>query len=147
MTKGDDSFILIDLRSNEEYVEEHIIGAINVPAYKDRDNSDYGAVQRIISTTKQLQKDNPGKDLIVYCYSIPCMTGRKVGKILADEGIYVKLLGVGWNEWRYYWQLWNHPHEWNITNVEDYVISGSEPGIFDADITGTGCPIEGGLGC
>tara|TARA_Y100000310_G_C20698277_1_gene827271 strand:+ start:4050 stop:4670 length:621 start_codon:yes stop_codon:yes gene_type:complete len=147
MAKGDDSFILIDLRSNEEYVEEHIIGAINIPAYKDRDHSDYGAIKRITDTAKQIKADNPEKDIIVYCYSIPCMTGRKVGKILADEGVYVKHLGVGWNEWRYYWQLWNHPHEWETTNVEDYVTSGPEPGVFDADITGTGCPIEGGLGC
>ncbi len=147
MAKGDESFILIDLRSEEEYLEEHVIGAVNVPAYKDRDHSDYGAIDRITESVKALHEANPEKDLIVYCYSIPCMTGRKVGKILADKGIYVKSLGVGWNEWRYFWTLWNHPHEWNTTNVEDYVTSGPEPGVFEADFTGAACPIEGGLGC
>src|SRR3989338_6230167 len=48
MDKGDDSFILVDLRSQEEYEEEHIIWAVNIPAYKDRDNSDYGAIERIV---------------------------------------------------------------------------------------------------
>jgi rhodanese-related sulfurtransferase len=143
---NDGTFILVDLRSEEEYVEEHIIGALSVPAYKDRDHSDYGATERITNSFREIVEENPGKYIIVYCYSIPCMTGRKVGKILADEGIYVKHLGVGWNEWRYFWTLWNHPHEWNQTNVEDYIASGPEPGVF-GDGLSTGCPIDGSLGC
>jgi len=144
---SDQNFVLVDLRSSEEYVEEHIVTAINIPAYRDRDNSDYGAVERIVSSFSKLREDNPDKDIIVYCYSIPCMTGRKVGKILADNQIYVKELGVGWNEWRYFWTLWNHPHEWNNTFVEDYVVSGKEPGTFTGRSTQNSCSIEGSLGC
>ncbi len=126
MDKGDKSFILVDLRSQQEYEGEHIIGAINIPAYKDPNTSDYGDVERIVSEFAELPKD---KDIIVYCYSTPCMTGRKVGKMLAENGIYVKQLGVGWNEWRHFWTLWNHEHEWGQTTVEDYVSTGTEPGI------------------
>jgi rhodanese-related sulfurtransferase len=147
MDKGDAGFILVDLRSEEEYIEEHVIGAINIPAYKDRDHSDYGAVERITNSFKELKAENPDKELIVYCYSIPCMTGRKVGNMLAENDIYVKHLGVGWNEWRYYWELWNHPHEWEDSNVEDYVISGSEPGTPMLKVNSTVCPIDGPLGC
>ncbi|MEX0933672.1 MAG: rhodanese-like domain-containing protein [Candidatus Paceibacterota bacterium] len=129
--KGEtDDFILIDLRSEEEYAEEHIVGAINVPAYKDREYSDYGAIQRIRQSVRELKEKNPEKDIIVYCYSTPCMTGRKVGKILAEDGIYVKHLGIGWNEWRHFWKLWNHPHEWEITDPTEYTASGPEPGVF-----------------
>ncbi len=141
-----ENVILVDLRSQEEYEEEHILGAVNVPAYKDRDRSDYGAVDRIVSSFQQLQKDNPEKEFIVYCYSMPCMTGRKIGQILADHGIYVKHLGIGWIEWRYHWELWNHPHEWNQTDVMDYIASGPEPGIISSNVTGGFCSI-GGLGC
>jgi rhodanese-related sulfurtransferase len=144
----DDTYILVDLRSQEEYEEEHITTAVNVPAYKDRDNSDYGAVDRIVSSFKKLHEENPGKDFIVYCYSTPCMTGRKIGKILADNGIYVKHLGIGWNEWRYDWTSFNHPHEWNITSSEQYISSGPEPGTLSDDLLGTGCPIGSDeLGC
>jgi rhodanese-related sulfurtransferase len=147
MAQGDDSVVLVDLRSEEEYIEEHIRGALNVPAYKDRDHSDYGATERIYASFKEIKDNNPGKEIIVYCYSIPCMTGRKVGKILSDRGIFVKHLGVGWNEWRYYWEMWNHPHEWATTNVEDYIWTGNEPGDpFDPEL-GAGCPIGGELGC
>lgn len=125
MDKGDKSFVLVDLRSPQEYEKEHIVGAINIPAYKDPDTSVYEEVERIVAEFKQLPQD---KEIIVYCYSIPCMTGRKIGKILAENGIFVKHLGIGWNEWRHFWQLWNHEHEWAITGPEDYITSGSEPG-------------------
>lgn len=121
MSKNDSNFILVDLRSPEEYAREHIKEAINIPAYKDEETPDYNA-ERLISQFSELPKD---KDIIVYCYSTPCMTGRKVGKILAENEIYVKHLGIGWNEWRYAWTSWNHEYEWSITNVSDYIEVGS----------------------
>tara|TARA_Y100000310_G_scaffold291005_1_gene318595 strand:- start:5119 stop:5742 length:624 start_codon:yes stop_codon:yes gene_type:complete len=144
MDKGDTSFILVDLRSDEEYEEEHVTGALNIPAYKDPDTSAYGDVERIVSSFEALPKD---KEVIMYCYSIPCMTGRKIGKMLAEHGIYVKHLNVGWNEWRYAWNTWNHPHEWNVTDVMDYVISGTEPGTPKTNAESKACPIEGTFGC
>ena len=144
MDKGAMDFILVDLRSQEEYEREHIIGAINIPAYKTPDKSAYSDVERIVGAFSELPKD---KDIIVYCYSIPCMTGRKIGNMLAEHGIYVKQLGIGWNEWRYYWNLWNHEHEWELTDVEDYVSTGSEPGISKSKANSTICNIEGKFGC
>lgn len=144
MDKGDDSFILVDLRSQEEYEQEHIIGAINIPAYSSPDKSDYDAVERIVSEFAKLPKD---KDIIVYCYSIPCMTGRKVGKMLSENEIYVKHLGIGWNEWRYYWELWNHEHELNVTDVNNYISSGSDSGIPPTNTNSSICPLEGNLSC
>lgn len=124
MDKGDENFILIDLRSEQEYEKSHIIGAINISAYKDPETSAYDEKDRIINSFRQLPKD---KEIIVYCYSMPCMTGRKIGKMLAESGIYVKHLGIGWNEWRYYWKLWNHDGE-APSKFEDYISSGKEPG-------------------
>tara|TARA_Y100000310_G_scaffold342862_1_gene447934 strand:- start:3435 stop:4034 length:600 start_codon:yes stop_codon:yes gene_type:complete len=121
MTKGDDSFVLIDLRSAEEYEREHIKSAINIPAYKNPDKSAYDDVERIVNAFSKLPKD---KEIIVYCYSIPCMTGRKIGNMLAEHDIYIKQLGIGWNEWKYYWELWNHEHEWAKTDVNDYIEVG-----------------------
>jgi len=120
MSKNDFNFTLVDLRSPEEYAREHIKGAINIPAYKDEETPDYNS-ERLVSEFSKLSKD---KDIIVYCYSKPCMTGRKIGKILAENGIYVKHLGIGWNEWRYSWTSWNHEYEWNITKVSDYIEVG-----------------------
>lgn len=147
MMAGGNDFILVDVRSQQEYEEEHIVGAVNIPAYKDPDTSAYGDVERITNSFRELIDQNPNKDIIVYCYSTPCMTGRKVGKMLADRGMYVKELGIGWNEWRYDWNAWNHPHEWDITSVEDYVVSGREPGVFSGATTSNACPVTNDLGC
>ena len=147
MDKGVETFVLVDVRSQEEYEEEHIIGAVSVPAYKDRYTSAYGDVERIVASFRELEGLHPNKDLIVYCYSIPCMTGRKVGNMLAEHDIYVKELGVGWNEWRYDWTAWNHPHEWDITNPEEYIATGSEPGRPILRDNREACPINNEFGC
>jgi rhodanese-related sulfurtransferase len=143
MMQGKENYLIVDLRSAEEYEREHIRGAVNIPAYVNPDKSAYDQVDRIVAEFKALPQD---KDIVVYCYSTPCMTGRKVGKMLAHEGIYVKHLGIGWNDWRYDWNAWNHEHEWNQTNVTDYIWSGAEPGP-KVNTTGKACPIGGEFGC
>lgn len=122
MAEKKDDFVLIDLRSEQEYRKEHIIGALNVPAYKTPDKSAYDDKERIIESFQDIIAGNPGKEIIVHCYSSACMTGRKIGKMLAEKGIYVKHLGIGWNEWRYSWNLWNHDGE-APSKVEDYITS------------------------
>lgn len=145
MDKGTGNFVLVDLRSSEEYKKEHVIGAVNIPAYKDPNTSAYDEMDRIVGDFQKLINENPGKEIIVYCYSTPCMTGRKIGKMLVDRDIYVKHLGIGWNEWRYYWNLWNHDGE-TPTKVEDYIISGNEPGKPKQKNSLTPCS-EGQFGC
>ncbi len=122
MTEKKNDFVLVDLRSEQEYKHEHIIGAINVPAYKTPDKSAYDDKERIIASFQKIIAENPGKDIIVHCYSSACMTWRKIGKMLSEKGIYVKHLGIGWNEWRYSWNLWNHDGE-APSKVEDYIVS------------------------
>ncbi|MBI4163401.1 MAG: rhodanese-like domain-containing protein [Candidatus Aenigmarchaeota archaeon] len=146
MDKGVSNFVLVDLRSQQEYEKEHVVGAVSIPAYKDPDTSAYDEVDRIVNSFKELKENNPGKDIIVYCYSMPCMTGRKIGKMLVENGIYVKHLGIGWNEWRFFWNLWNHEHEWNQTDVMNYIATGKEPGKPKLKNTTQTC-IEGEFGC
>ncbi len=149
MDKGDLSYVLVDLRSQEEYEKEHVVGAINIPAYTTPNISikietDKDAAKGIIDAFRTLPKN---KEIITYCYSMPCMTGRKIGKLLAENGIYVKTLNIGWNEWRYFWTLWNHEGEWNSTDVADYVVSGSEPGEPKLKIESGGTCSKGEFGC
>jgi rhodanese-related sulfurtransferase len=129
MDKGEQNYVLVDLRSPQEYEREHIIGAVNIPAYTDPNTSTYEEKDRIVRQFRELIEKNPGKEIITYCYSIPCMTGRKIGKMLAENDIYVKTLIIGWNEWRHFWTLWNHEHEWKTTKPEDYIWKGKEPGV------------------
>lgn len=127
MDKGSMDSMLVDLRSEEEYKEGHIITAINIPAYKNKDESNYSDVERIVRAFTLLQEKHPQKDIIIYCYSQFCMTGRKVGKILSDHGIYVKHLGIGRNEWKYDRRGRNHEHERKTTSPTNYIATGTLP--------------------
>lgn len=143
MSRGEtDSFVLVDLRSPQEYEKEHVVTAVNIPAYKDPNTSAYEETERIIGQFRALPNN---KELIVYCYSMPCMTGRKIGKMLADNNIFVKHLGIGWNEWRYFWNLWNHDGE-TPTSVSDFIVSGKEPGTIKSTELPSPCG-EGDFGC
>ena len=143
MDHRDQSYVLVDLRSQQEYEREHVAGAVSIPAYSDPDTSAYGDVERIVSAFRALPED---RDIIVYCYSMPCMTGRKIGQMLTEHGLYVQHLGIGWNEWRHFWTLWNHEHEWKTTNVADFIASGKEPGAFKGKPVIAPCT-EGQFGC
>ena len=143
LDKGERKYAIVDLRSAEEYRVGHIPTALNIPAYKDKYTSAYDEVDRIVAEFQALPE---GKEIVTYCYSIPCMTSRKVGHLLAEEGVYVKHLNIGWNEWRYYWKLWNHEHEWATANSEDYVVTGEVPGTWPVSGIPSPCT-EGDLGC
>jgi rhodanese-related sulfurtransferase len=146
MSRGDtDGYVLVDLRSAEEYEKEHIVTAVNVPAYKDPNTSAYEEKERIIGAFRKLKEDNPEKEIIAYCYSAPCMTGRKIGEMLAEAGVFVKHLNIGWNEWRYSWSAWNHDME-TPTKVEDFIFVGKEPGSPKLSELPSPCG-EGELGC
>jgi rhodanese-related sulfurtransferase len=146
MDAGHTNYILVDVRSEEEYRSGHIIGAINIPVYRSPNSSinldtDVDEAAAIVENFRALPKD---KEIIIYCYSAACMSGRKVGKLLAENGIYVKILNIGWNEWRYYWNMWNHEGE--TAKVEDYIASGPEPGTVVKKNNSPSCS-SGGFGC
>lgn len=143
MDKKDQSFILVDLRSQQEYEEDHIRWAVSIPAYKDPDTSAYDDKERILAWFQELKALYPQRDIIVYCYSGPCMTGRKIGHFLAQNNIYVKHLGIGWNERKYDWNGRNHEHERTQTDPAAYRASGDSV----LPSTGSSCPIDNEFGC
>ena len=151
MDRGDDSFVLVDVRSSEEYSKEHITGAYNVPAYTDKTTLQKTNEERVVNGFEKIAKDNPGKEIIIYCYSGPCLTGKRIGSLLAENGFFAKELSIGWNEWRYYWNLWNLPHEWSVTDVMNYITEGDQRGFFKVNpndlFKSDGCSVGGSLDC
>lgn len=139
MSHGKDNFVLVDVRTEEDYVREHIVGAVNIDTGQ--------ALDTVLSEFKTLVAENPDKEIIIYCYSAACMNGRKAGNFLAENGVFVKEMTVGWNEWRYGWEMWNYDTEWDEYKVEDYVVSGAEPGVPPEPTGFSPCPIDGELSC
>ena len=142
LSEANQTFYLVDVRSEEEYLEWHIAGAINIPAYTNRENSQNISNEEILSAFQELDSS---KEIITYCYSAYCMTSRKIGKYLAENWVYAKHLTVGWNEWRYGWDLWNYPHEEDET--EKYISSGKESWTLTGSTLDGACGINSEFGC
>lgn len=132
--KRETDFVLVDLRSSQEYEREHIVGALSVPTYTDP-NTPTSQTEKLLSQFRDISFKNQGKDIVLYGYTASSEESRSTGLLLAQHNIYTKELTIGWNEWRYFWTLWNHEHEWGKTHAEDYVVAGTEPGKFTASTT------------
>lgn len=140
MSHAKSDFVLVDVRASEDYEREHVVTAVNIDTGRDLDT--------VLADFKQVIEENPGKEIIIYCYSAACMNGRKAGNFLADNDVFVKEMTIGWNEWRYGWEMWNYDTEWEEVKVEDFVVSGNEPGVVpDYAISIEPCSIEGELSC
>ncbi len=120
-----DKHVVVDMRSPAEYEAGHVTGAINIPNYLPSDATGESSADRILRSYREVIKENPGKDVIAYCYSAACMVTRKAGNMLAEHGVYIKHLNIGWYEWKYYWTLWNGE---DGHQAEDFITVGSEPG-------------------
>ncbi len=120
MDKGQVDFVLVDVRAPEDYQRAHIKGAINIPFDGSKE-----AVDKFRMALEDGKKDRRSY-AIVYCYSSACMLGRKTGQELAKQGISVKELSIGYNDWEQEHTVWNNPGE--IYDINNYITSGSEPG-------------------
>ena len=109
-------YIIVDTREKKDYLNGHIIGSINIIPNEN-----------LIENFKKL---NPKKEIIIYCYTHYCMRGKKIGKELAKNKIFVKELGIGFNEWENFYKLWNYKSEWDKINISNYIKVGNESGIY-----------------
>jgi rhodanese-related sulfurtransferase len=122
---GNTGLIAVDLRSAPEYNVSHLVTSINIPAGQLTS-------PQLISAFDALPKD---KTIITYCYSSYCMLSRNVGKVLADNGIFVKHFTAGWLEIN--------------RDYNNYIAYGKDPGILNVNTTSGACNINdtGEFGC
>ena len=79
-------YIFIDVRSEEEYTESHIKGALGIP---------------IIEIRSSINKIPKNKILIIYCNGSGCDTSQMAAKVLIQNGftgLYI-MGGLGILEW------------------------------------------------
>lgn len=140
MNRGYHDFVVVDTRAKSDYENGHITGAVNIDSDQD--------VASVIHDFRELSQ-NSDKPILIYCYSASCMNGRKVGNVLAQNGIFVHELTIGYNEWEFYPASWNYPEEHGTYKIENYITRGTEPGEpkTDLEALSEGCGVEGELSC
>lgn len=87
---NDESILLLDLRSKEEYDAGHIVGAISVP----------------MTDLDVFMRDLPNHaEVIAYCRGPLCLYSAVAAEKLQAQGITAYRMDEGLNEWHAYFQL------------------------------------------
>lgn len=87
MEEGASGYLIIDVRSSEDYDAGHIHGALNIP---------------LVDLPKMLSEIPEGKTIVTYCGSITCQLAPKAALELAQKGFTVMELHGGLKEWQSY---------------------------------------------
>jgi rhodanese-related sulfurtransferase len=89
MEKLKDSLVIVDARSQEEYREGHIPGAISLPL---------GEVNYMIDDF--LSSVSPDKMIVTYCAGVECYDSHELAEILNSVGYaQVQVFAGGFPEW------------------------------------------------
>ena len=86
LQRGQDGFVILDVRPSDDYEDCHIEGAIHIP-YR----------QINAETSKQLPKD---KVIVTYCWGPGCNASTKGALRLASLGFRVKEMIGGLEYWK-----------------------------------------------
>ncbi len=97
--------IIIDLRDNPSYQKAHIKGAVTYPKEK---------------LTRELSKLKK-KKIILYSDTAYSLTAKETILTLLNKGFDVRLLSIGWNEFRHFKNLWVPESSWDKIDVNKYI--------------------------
>lgn len=93
------SYIIIDIRSADEYKQKHIKGAINIPSYSDPKNIYQSLTNKNQELNKQSKKLIGKKLIVVYGYHPEADITYDMVEFFKKMGITVRILNISWYEW------------------------------------------------
>jgi len=79
------NIVLVDVRDEEAFRKEHILGATNIPA------------SELVKRLADLPKD---RTIVTYCWDMTCALAPKAALELAQKGFKVQFLAGGIEEWK-----------------------------------------------
>lgn len=110
---------LVDIRRNEEYKAEHIMGAINIPVEtKAEDQNEISNKKEVLEAFKKLDSK---KEIVIYGDNSYSSKPIKTAALLTQKGIPVQVMSVGWNEFRHLTNFWLPEHLWNKVLIIDFL--------------------------
>lgn len=79
------SIVLVDVRDEESFRKEHILGATNIP------------LANIVKRLGDLPRD---RTIVTYCWDMTCAAAPSAALELAQKGFKVQFLAGGIEEWK-----------------------------------------------
>ena len=110
--KQDKHYLLVDIRSNGEYINSHLKNAINIEAAKLNE-------KEII--TKYLNQEKRAKTIILYGYLPNSSLMFKTAEAFWQARINARILSVSYNQFRNGFYEWYPGAELGGVNLEKYV--------------------------
>lgn len=101
LKKGDNDFLLIDIRSKEDYEKGHIVNAVNLPVFGTVLMSESGTLNKEgieKALTGIIQGD---KIVILYGQNAYSTTPTTIANLLIGQYPNIKPLAIGFDEWAF----------------------------------------------
>jgi rhodanese-related sulfurtransferase len=112
---------LVDIRRKENFQNEHINTSLNIPAEIDKTNpSEFSNKKELIEA---FQKLDSKKDIVILGENSNSLVPIHVAGVLAEKQIRVKIMTIGWNEFRNLQTFWLPEQLWGKVNIMDFVES------------------------
>jgi len=102
---GDKKIILVDIRDSLSFKKTHIKGAVNFSIEQ---------IKKDISILKN-------KKVIVYGDTASSTLSKEIALLLIEKRINVRLMSVGWNEFRHFKNLWVPESQWDKIDINMYI--------------------------
>lgn len=119
---NDTQYILVDVRSPEEYMQGHIRTAVNIPAYSSLKNWK-GSIEKKDNFVRALQKIKVSeKAIVVYGHFGSSSLPGEVVRLLEEHGMTSAQLTVGWNEFAHMSAQWMPEALWRDIQVEKLIV-------------------------
>lgn len=100
LRKGEEDFLIIDVRSQKEYDAGHIVTAKNIPIYETEMITDKGDLdtEKVLGSFEGIEKD---KLIILYGQNSYATIPSDTAFLLEKAGKSAKALAIGWEEWEH----------------------------------------------
>ncbi len=113
-----DNAILVDVRNAESYKVGHIMSAESIPIDIEKETGDIANQTKVLKAFRELDSK---RQIVIYGDNSYSLVPVKTAAFLTQKGIPVKVMSIGWNEFRYIDTFWLPEHLWNKVNIIDFV--------------------------
>lgn len=119
--KNDKNYILVDIRSKEEYERGHIKTAVSIPAYEKADDIEKSRTKDNVFIDQYKKLNSVNREIIIYGYLPSAEIIKDISILFMRNGYLVKILAVGWEQWRSGYNQWNPAAELRGMDIGQYI--------------------------
>lgn len=112
-----DNATIVDIRSKESFETEHINTSVNIPVELDKS----GKISNKKEILDSFSKLDHKRIIVIYGDNTYSLLVIKAAAFLNQKGIPVKVMTIGWNEFRHLTNFWLPERLWNKVNIIDFV--------------------------